>query len=120
MAAKLIQPQLWLRAIYRQRFCHGRAKKFLGEVRSDLNLRRERAMHGAFVGDLQQTSPLRRIERPGEFNSPLDAVDLAFLGLTFRAVCSVDLGVRQRDADVLKGPFLVAGVKAQSHRRAGS
>ena len=58
-------------------------------------------MHGAFVGDLQQTRPLRLIEWPREFDRPPDSVNLAFLGLTFRTVCSVDLGVSQSDADVL-------------------
>lgn len=77
-------------------------------MRLDLNLGGERAVHRAFVRDLQQTSSLRRIEWPREFHRPLDAVDLAFLGLTFRAVRSVDLGVGQRDPDILEGPFFIS------------
>src|SRR5262245_37877207 len=59
----------------------------IGEVRPDLDLRMERAMHRAFVGDLQEALTLLGIERTGDLDLALDLIDLALPGLAVRAVC---------------------------------
>ena len=72
------------------------------------------AVHGAFVGDLQQTCPLRRIEG-SEFDRPLDSVNLVFGSQAHSAQSTLDLSVSQSDGRPSRAIF-VAGVKAQRHR----
>src|SRR4051812_19863640 len=91
----------------------------LAKARADLDFRRERAMDGAAVGDLQQPLALRLVERPFQHDLPVDLIDLAVLGLAVGAILGVDLVVLQPDPDLLQRPVLLPGVHAQGHGRAG-
>ena len=48
-------------------------------------------MHGAALRDLYQSAPLFICQRPVQGYVAFDAVELAFFGLTLRAVHSMDL-----------------------------
>ena len=68
-------------------------------------------MDRTFVGNLEQARPLLRIERPGEHNSPLDAVDHPFLGFAGFAVGGMDLGVAETDRDPIERQCLALGIE---------
>src|SRR4051812_16290493 len=61
--------------------------------RHDPHLRRQRAVHRALVGDLQQFCALFRIQRAVDGYHPVDLVDHAVSGLAFRAILGVDLAM---------------------------
>ena len=51
------------------------------QPRLDMNLRHERAVHGAFVRDVQQASALIVTEGARQFHRAFDVVDATFFGL---------------------------------------
>src|SRR5262245_59923959 len=87
--------------------------------RADVDLRGQRAVHSAFVGDFHQPLALRRIEIAGERDGALDAVDHPLLGLAVRAILGVDLGVAQLDRHLIERQRLALGVETKRHRGAG-
>ncbi len=76
-------------------------------------------MHRAFVGDLHQPAALVGIEIAAQGDGAHDAVDHAFLGLAFRAIDGMDLGVAQADSDAFERQRLTLGIETQGHRGAG-
>src|SRR5262249_16798080 len=63
---------------------------------ADVDLRVQRAVHRAFVGDLKEPLALVVAERAVERDGAVDAVDLAFFGLAVGTVGGVDLAVLER------------------------
>src|SRR5579871_864499 len=97
-----------------------RSSGLLSLHRPDIDLRLQRAVHRAFVGDLQQPCALLGIEVAIERDGALDVVDHAFLGLTGGAIGGVDAAVPQAHRGLLERQLLALGIKAQRHRRAGA
>src|ERR1043166_6936701 len=91
-----------------------------GLARADLDLGRERAVHGAALGDLDQPRLLLFAERALQLDLTLDAVELALLGLAVRAVLGVDLRVLEAHRDGLQRPLLASRVQRERHRRSGA
>ena len=77
-------------------------------------------MHRAAVGDLHQPGLLLVAERALQRDLALDAVQLALLSLTLRAVLGVDLRVLQAHGDGLQRPLLASRVQRERHRRSGA
>src|SRR5215467_7740885 len=88
--------------------------------RADVDLRLQRAVHRALVGDLEQPRALRGVERALQRDAALDAVELPFLGLALRAINRMDFLMRERDRDALERQLLVVGIEPQRHRAAGA
>lgn len=66
----------------------------IGKPRRDRDLRVERAVHGAPVGDLQQALALCGVERAGDLDRPVDAVDSAITGFAFGSIGCVNFPSR--------------------------
>src|SRR6185437_8619010 len=59
--------------------------------RADLDLRLQRLMHRAFIGDLHQTLALLGVERSLQRDGAIDVIDLADFGVAGRAILGVNL-----------------------------
>src|SRR5262249_6658000 len=81
--------------------------------RPNVHLRRQRAMDRTFVGDLQESPALLRIERAAQCDGPLDTVDHSFLGFAFLAIGGVDTGVAEFDRYPLERQRLALGVESK-------
>src|SRR5262245_9246833 len=86
--------------------------------RPDVDLRGERAVHRASIGDLQQAPALSLVQLTLESDRPVDAVDLALPGLAVLAIGGVDLLVPERDRNPVERELLVLGIEPHRHRRA--
>ena len=75
-------------------------------LRHDADLRRQRAVHRTFVGDLEQLLALFVVECALDRDLAVDLVEPAFPGFTLRAVLGVNLGVFQRTATRSSGSDL--------------
>src|ERR1043166_1840229 len=71
-------------------------------ARPDLDLRGQRAMHRALVGNLHEAGALGVVERAFERDRAVDPVDHAFLGLAVRAIGRVNLGVGETHGDLVE------------------
>lgn len=72
-------------------------------------------MHGAALRDLYQSAPLFVCQRPVQGYVAFDAVELAFFGLTLRAVHSVDIRVTQAYGNPFQGPALASRIQRNGH-----
>ena len=72
-------------------------------------------MYGAALRDLYQSCPLFIGQSPIEGYVAFDAVELAFFGLTLRAVHSVDLRVTQAYGNPFQGPALASRIQRNGH-----
>src|SRR5690242_20097510 len=84
--------------------------------RLDRDLRGQRAMHRALIGDLQQAPALLLVERPAQDDRALDAIDHAFLGLAIRAIGGMNLVVLELVRRPLERQALALGIEPQGHR----
>src|SRR5436190_608690 len=91
-----------------------------GEARANVDLRHQRPVHGAAVGDLEEPRSLLVRQRSGELDVALDPVDHPLAGLAFRAVGGVDPRMSQPDRDALERPALASRVECDRHRGAGA
>src|SRR5262249_37697528 len=89
-------------------------------ARDDADLRGERTMHGAFIGDLHDLRRLLGVEVALERDLADDLVDHAGLGLALGAVPGVDLLVLQPDENAAQRPALALDIHADGHRGAGA
>src|ERR687892_1318124 len=87
------------------------------EPAADADFGLERAMHGALLRDLEQSGPLRLVQRPGEGDFVLDPVEPPFPGLALRAVGGVDLRVLKSNLHAVQGPLLASRVQRDGHGR---
>ena len=61
--------------------------------RGDLNFRRQRPVHRAFVGDFQELEPLFVRNRPGQLDVALDSIEHALFRFTLAAIDGVNFRV---------------------------
>src|SRR5262249_57709866 len=77
-------------------------------------------MDRTFIGDLQKPPALLRIERAGQRDGALDAVDHPFLGLAILAIGGVDSPMAKLDRHALERQRLALGIESKRHGGAGS
>ena len=77
-------------------------------------------MDRTFIGDLQKPPALLRIERAGQCDGALDAVDHPFLGLAILAIGGVDAPMAKLDRHPLERQRLALGIESKRHGGAGS
>src|SRR5258706_2458983 len=93
---------------------------FRGQGRAYLDVRRQRLVDGAALRDREQARALRGVERAGELDLSLDALEAAGPALALRAVLRVLARVTEPDARAFEGPALLARVELQGHRGAAA
>ena len=84
---------------------------------TNINFRDERAVHRASLRDIEESCALIFGQLPGEFETPVDAIDMPLFGLAFGTVDGVDPEIPQIDADLLKWPILASRIQRDRHRR---
>src|SRR5207245_225361 len=86
----------------------------------DIDVRRERLMGRASVGDFHSLGPLFARQGAGKLTLPLDPIDLSYLGFAIGAIGRVNFRVVQRNRYILEWPPLSSRIERDRHRRAGA
>jgi hypothetical protein len=75
-------------------------------------------MNGAFLGNLEQPSPLPLVQRSDQLEAQLDPIEHRIYVFAISAILSVNPLVSQPHDDLFERPFPPRGVHFDSHRRA--
>ena len=87
---------------------------------TDVDLRFERAMDGAFAGDLDQLGALLGRQRTGQLDLRVYPVEHPFLRLALFAILRVNARMPKRDRNVFQWELLSARVQPDGHRCANA